>query len=68
MKPYGVPRVQELVYPDCADINRFGLKSSCSRLVGKSGDIKNSFRSASAKQRSRRVWKKLARRQGKVVL
>lgn len=61
MKPYGIPRVPELDRPDCVDIQRFGLKSSKSRVKNKSGVRKNSFRNVSAKRRTRRYWKKRER-------
>jgi len=61
MKPYGLPRVLDLIYPDLADIARFGLKSSKSRMAKKSGDIPNSFRSPTAKSAVRRYWKRAER-------
>ena len=67
MKPYGIPRVPEAgAYPDLADINRFGFKSSRSRIK-RHGHIKNSFHRPSSKASSRRIWKKLARRDGKKI-
>lgn len=66
MKAYGIPRFPELEYPpDLADIYRFGLKSSLSRVKGKGGDIKNSFRNIENKANQRRFWKKKARRDAK---
>lgn len=51
MKPYGVPRVPEVEFPDKADIKRFGLSTSdrCSRVDR-------------GKKKARRIWKKAARR------
>jgi hypothetical protein len=61
MKPYGVPRVPEIVNPDVADIQKFGLKSSIGRVVGKGGDIK-CYQKPNQKASSRRIWKKKARK------
>jgi len=58
MKPYGVPRDLNLeAPPDCADIKKYGLKSSIGRL-----DSHSTFHSSSSKRRARRIWKKRARR------
>ena len=67
MKPYGIPRVPEVdKHPDLGDIHRFGFKSSLSRVKRK-GHIKNSFHRPTSKASSRRIWKKLARRNGKKI-
>jgi len=60
---YGQIRTLDIEFPDLVDIRKFALKSSTSRLKSKSGDIKNSMRSSSLKQRTRRRWKKKARRE-----
>lgn len=54
MKPYGVPRVKDLDYPDKADIKRFGL-SAPDRCA----------RADRGKQSSRRIWAKKARQDAK---
>ena len=54
MKPYGVPRIKDVEYPDVADIKRFGFKTS----VGG----KDYFKNKSSKKSSRRIWKKKARK------
>jgi len=61
MKPYGIPRHPDIDSPDLADIHLYGLKSSISRIPGKNGDIKNSFRASKNKRNTRRIWKKKAR-------
>jgi len=66
MKAYGVPRDKDVENPDLLDIKLYGLKSSSGRLVGKGGDIKNSFRNVKSKAASRRIWKKKARSAQKV--
>jgi hypothetical protein len=66
MKAYGIPRNLGLVHPDCADIREFGLKSSVSNPSGLSGDRHNSFRDPASKASTRRYYKRLARREGKV--
>jgi len=56
MKAYGVPRVPEASFPDKADIKKFGFATSdrCS----KADRGKNS---------SRRIWKKKARIENKLI-
>jgi hypothetical protein len=53
MKPYGVPRNKDVECPDKADIALYGLNEE--RLRPK------------PKRRTRRIWKKLARRAGKMI-
>jgi hypothetical protein len=66
MKPYGIPRIIGAAqYADLADIAKFGLKSSVSRVRSKSGDIKNSFRNPDSKQSRRRIYKTRARQEAK---
>ena len=50
MKPYGVPRIKETLYPDKADIKKFGYATEdrCSRKDR-------------GKEESRKLWKKHAR-------
>lgn len=50
MKPYGIPRVPDVEYPDKADIKRFGF--STTDRCSKADRGKNS---------SRRIWKKKER-------
>ena len=57
---YGLPRIKDLINPDCLDIQNYGLKSSISRDP-KYGCIKNSFRNSKNKRDTRRIWKKKAR-------
>lgn len=64
MKPYGVPRVPEIEYPDVADIQRLGLASHCGRIPGKSGDYRPYIRGQN-KARTRRIWKRKARAAGR---
>jgi len=61
MKPYGLPRWKNIEFPDVADIQEFGLKSSAGNLPKKGGDIHSSFRSSSGKRGTRRVYKKRER-------
>lgn len=60
MKPYGIPRVREAEFPDVADIQKFGFKSSCGRIAGKSGDYRPYIR-GNHKAWVRRIWKKRER-------
>lgn len=61
MKPYGLPRILDLIQPDCADINLYALKSSSSHIKGKGGDIRNSVRNSAVKRATRRIYKKRIR-------
>jgi hypothetical protein len=61
MRAYGLPRDPNLECPDLVDIQKFGLKSSKSRVRNISGNVKNSFRSSDRKSAARRVWKKKER-------
>jgi hypothetical protein len=67
MKAYGIPRNLDAAYPDCADVRRYANKSGDYRLPGHGGDIHSAFRDSAAKRRTRRIWKKVARRAGRVV-
>ncbi len=57
MKPYGVRIIE---FPDVADIQAMGAKSSTGRLPGKSGDFHPYSRSKN-KTMVRRYWKRRAR-------
>ena len=65
MKAYGLPRISEIAFPDVADITHHGLKSSVGHLRGKGGDIRSSFKNPEAKARTRRLFKRRARAEGK---
>jgi len=56
MKPYGVPRVPEVGFPDKADIKKFGFSTSdrCSRKDR-------------GKNKARRIWKRRARIMNKAL-
>lgn len=66
MKAYGLPRNDDVEFPDVADIHQYGLKSSAGHLRGKGGDIRSSFRNSKSKRNSRRYYKRKARREGHV--
>lgn len=68
MKAYGLPRHKELNSPDLVDIQVYGLKSSKSKIRGKSGDIRNSFRNVKVKANIRRYWKKAERLKIKILI
>lgn len=61
MQPYGV-RVIE--YPDVADLQSMGAKSSAGQFPGPGGDYRGYSRTAN-KRKARRYWKRRARRQGR---
>jgi hypothetical protein len=67
MKPYGVPRTKDLIYPDVADIQRLGLASHCGRIPGKSGDYRP-YICGQSKARTRRIWKRKARAAGRAAI
>lgn len=66
MKPYGIPRTPDLISPDIADIQEYGLKSSTGRLPGK--PYKSYIRDSRARKRARRRWKKSERQRQKNIL
>lgn len=59
MKAYGLPRNDDVEYPDVADIRYYGLKTSAS------GRKRGIFKNKGSKARIRRIWKKKARRKWK---
>lgn len=67
MKPYGVPRTDDVAHPDVADIHHYGLKSSVGKLPGRGGDIRSSFRNRNAKAQARRLWARKARAEAKAA-
>lgn len=67
MKPYGIPRVPELDFPDVYDIKKFGFASHIGRLPGKSGDFRPYIRGTN-KASTRRIWKRKARAEGKSII
>lgn len=60
MRGYGLPRDNEVEYPDVGDIKLYGLKTSAGG--------KDYFKNKAAKAAIRRIWKKAARRAGKAVI
>ena len=60
MKPYGLPRIKDVEFPDVADIHAFGLKSS----IGGKDYHKNK----EAKAKARRSFKKVARHSAKLEI
>jgi hypothetical protein len=67
MKPYGVPRVLDVQWPDVADIRRFGFASHAGKFPGKSGDY-HPYISGVKKARARRYWKRKARRAARISI
>jgi len=55
MRGYGLPRNHFVEFPDCVDINLYGLN------IGRRHN-------AAAKAASRRIWKKKARQAAKVAI
>ena len=60
MKPYGLPRIKDVEFPDVADIQRFGLSSHVGQLANKSGTFR-SYTKTKRKNQIRRYWKKKIR-------
>lgn len=67
MKPYGIPRVLDVIIADCADMFNYALKPSKGNLPGKGGDIHNFIRNVKSKSAQRRYWKKKARTKNKRI-
>jgi hypothetical protein len=61
MKPYGVRLIE---WPDVGDIQATGRASHVGRLRGKSGDF-HAYQRSENRQRTRRYWKRQARRENK---
>jgi hypothetical protein len=64
MRPYGMQRTPELEYPDVADIQRLGLKSSAGRYRKKGGDFRG-YAHGEDRARTRRSQKRHARHEGR---
>lgn len=60
MKPYGLPRYDNVENPDIDDIKTYGLKTS----VGG----KDYFKNKKAKKRIRRIFKRKARAESKQII
>ena len=67
MRGYGLPRNQDVAYPDCADIQEYGLASRAGHLAGRGGDVRSNFKKSLKKAKVRRGYKRRARAEGKVV-
>lgn len=67
MKPYGVPRNDDVANPDLGDIQKYGLASHIGNLPGKNGEIR-SIMSSGNRRRTRRIWKRKARNEGKIQI
>jgi len=61
MKPYGLPRHDDVAHPDCGDLSAYALKSSKGHSKQKGGDFKNTVRSSNVKRQTRRLFKKAER-------
>lgn len=59
MKAYGIPRNQDVEWPDCGDMKYYGMKSSIGRYAKKSGDYAGP--TGEQKNKYRRMWKKMER-------
>lgn len=62
MKPYGLPRIGAIEWPDLADIIEFGRPGRVGNLTGKGGDIRSHFKSARKKASVRRYFKRRERK------
>ena len=68
MKPYGLPRICSVEWPDMADIVEFGRPGCVGNLVGKGGDIRSHFKSARRKAQIRRYFKRRERYNAKLAI
>jgi len=59
MKGYGLPRNHDVGSPDAADIRYYGLATHVGRLNGRTSQR------SSSKRATRRIWKRVARMEGK---
>lgn len=67
MRPYGLPRVFGINWPDMADIIEFGRPGRVGNLRGPGGDFRSHFKSARQKASIRRCFKRRARRMSKAM-
>jgi len=67
MKPYGLPRNDDVAHPDLADIKEYGRPGRVGNLPGKGGDVRSHFRNPASKAATRRVYKRRARADGKAL-
>jgi hypothetical protein len=65
MKPYGIPRVPELEFPDVGDIQKFAMPSRAGRIAREDRIYKSYIRGSAKRQAARRYWKKKAHNAGK---
>lgn len=65
MKPYGVPRVGNIEFPDMADAYNFALKPSKHRFPEKCGKARSNIKSTEKKASIRRRFARLARIENK---
>ena len=57
MKPYGLPRNDDVAHPDVGDIKEYGLKTSAGG--------RDYFKNKRVKAAIRRIWKRKARKENK---
>lgn len=63
MKAYGLPRVNEVEFPDVGDIKRFGRPGHVGRLTTRNKDYHPyAARQSKVRKATRRYWKRRARR------
>ena len=60
MKGYGLPRDNDVEFPDIVDVHYFGLNTS-------SGG-KDYFKNKSSKRSIRRYWKRKARKENEIII
>lgn len=66
MKAYGIPRHNDVEFPDIGDIKGFGLASHVGS-VPKHGIHRGLHKDKAAKAATRRFYKRKARKEGKVL-
>ena len=60
MRGYGLPRNNDVEYPDVGDIQYYGLNTSAGG--------RDYFKNKDSKAAARRYWKRKARREGKLEI
>lgn len=66
MKPYGLPRNLNVQWPDVADVHTYARKSSVGCFMLPCRKHRGLIANKAAKQRTRRRFKRSARREGHV--
>lgn len=67
MKPYGIPRVHGVSWPDKGDMKEFARKSSVGNFRVRGGAYRGTHKNKAAKATTRRIYKRRARAEAKAT-